>query len=148
MNTFNPAFDMPSNKIEALAVIEKWGHHSTMTFSCDRAKRCAELLSQATVFDAVVAEVDKATTKFPTWPTDPLHALAVLGEEFGELTKDMLQFTYEPHKGVTRDDIRTEAIQTAAMALRLAMSLSTYDYKPAPQHRQCSPNEAGADSNG
>jgi hypothetical protein len=84
----------------------------------------------------VQAELARATAKFPTWPTDPLHALAVLGEEFCELTKAMLQFTYEPHKKVSRMDIRAEAIQTAAMALRLAASLSLYDYKPAPQHSQ------------
>jgi len=84
----------------------------------------------------VQAELARAVAKFPTWPTDPLHALAVLGEEFGELTKAMLQFTYEPHKKVSRADIREEAIQTAAMALRLAMSLPVYDYKPGPQHTQ------------
>lgn len=86
--------------------------------------------------DQVMAELARATAKFPTWPTDPLHALAVLGEEFGELTKAMLQHTYEPHKGVTKQDIREEAIQTAAMALRLAMSLPVYDYRKAPQHSQ------------
>ena len=86
--------------------------------------------------DQVMAELARATAKFPTWPTDPLHALAVLGEEFGELTKAMLQHTYEPHKGVTKQDIREEAIQTAAMALRLAMSLPVYDYRKAPQHCQ------------
>lgn len=84
----------------------------------------------------VMAELQRATAKFPTWPTDPLHALAVLGEEFGELTKAMIQYTYEKHKGVTRQEIRDEAIQTAAMALRLAMSLPQYDYAPAPQHKQ------------
>lgn len=89
-----------------------------------------------TIEQEVQAELARAVAKFPTWPTDPLHALAVLGEEFGELTKAMLQFTYEPHKKVTRADIRAEAIQTAAMALRLAMSLPVYDYAPAPQHRQ------------
>ncbi len=84
----------------------------------------------------VQAELARAVAKFPTWPTDPLHALAVLGEEFGELTKAMLQHTYEPHKGVTAEDIRDEAIQTAAMALRLAMSLPCYQYRKAPQHSQ------------
>lgn len=84
----------------------------------------------------VMAELDRAVAKFPTWPTDPLHALAVLGEEVGELTKAMLQHTYEPHKGVTEKDIRGEAIQTAAMALRLAMSLPHYQYQQAPQHNQ------------
>jgi NTP pyrophosphatase (non-canonical NTP hydrolase) len=88
----------------------------------------------------VQAELARAVAKFPTWPTDPLHALAVLGEEFGELTKAMLQHTYEPHKGVTAEDIRDEAIQTAAMALRLAMSLPCYQYRKAPQHSQGSDN--------
>ena len=88
----------------------------------------------------VQAELARAVAKFPTWPTDPLHALAVLGEEFGELTKAMLHNTYEPHKGVTAKDIRDEAIQTAAMALRLAMSLPCYQYRKAPQHSQGSDN--------
>lgn len=92
------------------------------------------------VQDEVMAELARATAKFPTWPTDPLHALAVLGEEFGELTKAMLQHTYEPHKGVTQQDIRDEAIQTAAMALRLAMSLPVYDYRKATQHSQSGPD--------
>ena len=28
------------------------------------------------VIDQITAEVARATMKFPTWPTDPLHALA------------------------------------------------------------------------
>ena len=83
----------------------------------------------------VQAELERARLKFPTWPTDPLHALAVLGEEFGELTKDMLQLIYEPHK-TSRERVRTEAIQTAAMALRLVMSLERYEYTPSTQHVQ------------
>jgi hypothetical protein len=83
----------------------------------------------------VLAEVERATVKFPTWPTDPLHALAVLGEEFGELNKAMLQMTYEPHK-TSRSEVRAEALQTAAMAIRLAMSLDEYLYWPCDQHAQ------------
>ncbi|WP_198432497.1 hypothetical protein [Burkholderia ubonensis] len=83
----------------------------------------------------VFNEIDRAIRKFPTWPTDPLHAVAVLGEEFGELTKAMLQHTYEPHKS-TRDDVRTEAIQTAAMALRLIASLDRYEFRHCEQHEQ------------
>ena len=87
------------------------------------------------VIEQITAEVASATVKFPTWPTDPLHALAVLGEEYGELTKAMLQLTYEPHK-TTPEEVRTEAIQTAAMALRLAMSLDRYCFAPCHQHSQ------------
>ena len=61
----------------------------------------------------VLSELRRAIVKFPTWPTDPLHALAVLGEEFGELTKAMLQLTYEPHKS-SAEEVRKEALQTAS----------------------------------
>lgn len=87
------------------------------------------------IMGEVLAEVEAATRKFPTWPTDPLHALAVLGEEFGELTKDVLQLTYEPHK-TNAANVRKEAIQTAAMALRFAASLDAYEYRPGVQHSQ------------
>jgi len=84
---------------------------------------------------AVYSELTRALAKFPTWPTDPLHALAVLGEEFGELTKDVLQMTYEPGK-TNAENVRKEAIQTAAMALRFVASLDAYIYQAGEQHRQ------------
>lgn len=83
----------------------------------------------------VMTEIERALAKFPTWPTDPLHAVAVLGEEFGELTRAVLQSIYEPHK-VEPGDVRTEAVQTAAMALRFLASLDHYDYAGSPQHQQ------------
>jgi hypothetical protein len=82
-----------------------------------------------------IQEAVKATLKFPTWPNDPIHALAVLGEEFGELTKDVLQLTYEPHK-TNLENVRTEAIQTAAMALRFLASVDAYKFKRSEQHEQ------------
>lgn len=88
-----------------------------------------------TITTEIYEELERATTKFPQWPTDPLHALAILGEEFGELTKDMLQMCYESSK-TNKENVRKEAIQTAAMALRLAASLGEYDYKPGVQHNQ------------
>lgn len=83
----------------------------------------------------VLAEVARATVKFPTWPTDPLHAVAVLGEEYGELNKAVLQAVYEPHKS-TPIDVRDEAIQCAAMAVRFLMSLPIYRYEGCDQHFQ------------
>jgi hypothetical protein len=89
----------------------------------------------ADMIGSVWHELERAMAKFPTWPTDPLHALAVLGEEFGELTKDVLQLTYEPGK-TSAENVRKEAIQTAAMALRFVASLDAYIYKAGEQHRQ------------
>lgn len=88
-----------------------------------------------TSVSVVLGEVEKAVAKFPTWPTDPLHALAVLGEEYGELNKAVLQLVYEPHK-TSADEVRTEAIQTAAMALRFLQSLDVYEYQRGQQHKQ------------
>ena len=87
------------------------------------------------IVDEVAIEMSKAVNKFPKWPTDPLHAIAILGEEYGELNKAVLQNTYEPHK-TSADEIRMEAIQTAAMAIRFLMSLETYKYNEAEQHKQ------------
>lgn len=87
------------------------------------------------IIDAIVSEMARAQEKFPEWPTDPVHAAAILGEEFGELQQAILEVMYEPSKS-TRDHVRTEAIQTAAMTLRFLLSLHKYDYTPASQHRQ------------
>lgn len=87
------------------------------------------------IISEVLNEVGKATNKFPTWPTRALDAVAVLNEEVGELNKEVLQMTYEPHK-TDKEKIRTEAIQAAAMAIRFLMSLDKYDYSPTEQHEQ------------
>lgn len=90
--------------------------------------------------DQIAAEVARAKLKFPTWPTDPLHAVCVLGEEFGELMKATLEHTYEPEKS-SAADVRKEAVQTAAMALRFIASLDVYEYRRCPQHSQASSDE-------
>lgn len=91
--------------------------------------------SGSAVFAEIVAEVERATAKFPTWPTDALHAVGVVAEEMGELQKEVMQLTYEPHKS-TPETVRKEAVQLAAMSLRFLMSLDRYAYEPRPQHSQ------------
>jgi hypothetical protein len=88
-----------------------------------------------TTLDDLIAEIKRASEKFPSWPTDPLHALAVLGEEYGELTKAVLETVYEPEKSNV-SDVRTEAIQTAAMAVRFLVSIDAYRFKPGALHSQ------------
>lgn len=139
---YRPAFDLPTTAAEALAWLTQQGDPTCMTFSPAKAKRAAELLGAALqqtetdpVTAAAIAELNRAVQKFPTWPTDPLHAVAVLGEEFGELTKAVLQSVYEPHK-VTPGDVQTEAVQVAAMALRFLRSLHSYEFTPGAQHEQ------------
>jgi hypothetical protein len=87
------------------------------------------------VLAEIMAEVEKATRKFPTWPTRIIDAGNVVSEEAGELAKACLQVTYEPHKE-TLEGVRMEAIQTAAMAFRFLCSMDRYDCSPAEQHEQ------------
>lgn len=83
--------------------------------------------------DIVSTELAAAKAKFPTWPSDPFHALAILGEEFGELTKAVVEATYEPHKADLAD-VRREAVQTAAMAIRFLEGMGGYTFTPDPAH--------------
>jgi NTP pyrophosphatase (non-canonical NTP hydrolase) len=85
---------------------------------------------------AVAKELVKAEAKHPEWPADPLHAIAIIGEEFGELTQAVLQVTYEPGKSLITD-VQREAVQTAAMALRFLQSMDAYVYADDTNtHRQ------------
>ncbi len=80
-------------------------------------------------------EVSRASSKFPQFPSDPLHAVAVLNEEVGELNKAVLQQVYEPHKN-SADDVIQEAIQAGAMAVRFLMSVDKFEYVRGIQHTQ------------
>lgn len=85
------------------------------------------------IIQDVLDELERAQEKFPTWPSDPVHAAAVVAEEAGELVKAVLQSTYEQ---APFDNVRKEAIQTVAMALRFLASFDRdeYDWVPAPNH--------------
>lgn len=86
-------------------------------------------------FAAVLREIDRARAKFPTWPTDPLHAVAVLQEEVGELQKAVLERCYK-FDSVSFEEVSSEAVQVAAMALRFLDSMMEYNWSPADQHVQ------------
>ena len=78
----------------------------------------------------VFAELNRAESKFPGFPTDPIHAAAVLAEENGELQQAVLQWTYE---GGGLDKVRKEAVQTAAMALRFLFHLRFMSCRPSEE---------------
>lgn len=62
-------------------------------------------------------ELKFARAKFPN--QDVWITLAALTEEVGELNSTILEYYQEPNKGRTLDDIRNEAVQVAAMAMRV-----------------------------
>lgn len=87
----------------------------------------------------IQAELARAKRKFPNWPTDPVHAAAIVSEEAGELTRAVNEACYEPHKtdpARPLDAVITEAIQLGAMVRRFLESAGHYVVAPGPQHDQ------------
>lgn len=75
----------------------------------------------------ITEELQSACKKFPEWPEDPIHAVAIVNEEAGEAVKATLQWVYEPSKGTKWEDIEGELIQTAAMAIRMIKNYKYYE---------------------
>lgn len=84
--------------------------------------------------EEIIEELQRARRKFPTREgldnEDLLAMLAALGEEVGELCKDVIQFLYEPKKGKSYESIRAEAVQVAAMAMRVVLDTKLRDLNP------------------
>ena len=73
----------------------------------------------------VLAELERAETIHPNFPANEFEALAVWHEEVGEVTKALLD---AKHKGSSREDIKTEAIQAIAMGFRFLKNLREAEF--------------------
>ena len=82
--------------------------------------------SDADIFDEVRAELSRARTRYPWWPSDMVHAAAVASEESGEVVKAVNNYFWS-HGNDTLDDIRKEAIQAIAMWTRFLTETSDMD---------------------
>ena len=71
--------------------------------------------------DDILLEMKRAEQLHPDWPSDPVHAAAIVCEESGELVQAALDYQYGRSPDTSK--IRAEAVQTAAMALRLLRNL-------------------------
>lgn len=71
------------------------------------------------IYALVIDEYTRACKKHPNWPTDQVHAAAVMIEEAGETMRATLNEHYEAG---TKEDTNKEAIQTAAMCIRFLMN--------------------------
>lgn len=75
------------------------------------------------VIKEVTKELERAQAKFTAWPTDVIHAASIVNEESGELIRAALQYHYE---NGDIEELRKEAIQTAAMCVRFLKNFNSY----------------------
>lgn len=69
---------------------------------------------------SMLNELERAETKHPIWPTDLIHASAIVAEESGELIRAALQHKFE---GGELHPLTVEASQTATMAVRFLKNI-------------------------
>jgi NTP pyrophosphatase (non-canonical NTP hydrolase) len=73
------------------------------------------------IISDILAELRRAEIKYPDWPTDQIHAAAIVAEESGELVRAVLNESYH---GTSQADSDREAVQTAAMCIRFLVNRS------------------------
>lgn len=108
-------------------------HHDWPGSGCPECRKEREM---SKIRKEIFFEVEKAKQKFPLWPTDPLHALAIVQEEVGEAFTAANELIYEPHKNVTRGDLHNEMVQAAAMCIRFLEGFDHYQFSRSRQEPQ------------
>ena len=89
--------------------------------------------------ELVFDELRKAEEKYPGWPDDLIHAVAIITEEVGEAMQDAIDLTYwkynpvqgfgtawgseEEYRASRLNDLRIELAQVGAMAIRALINL-------------------------
>lgn len=67
------------------------------------------------IINEVLNELKKAKEKYPEWPDDKIHQVAIMAEESGEAVRAALNHVYHNEH---ISEYRTELLQTAAMCIR------------------------------
>ena len=80
------------------------------------------------IWQQIEIELRNAKKKFPGWPDHPAAQAGIVCEKSGELMKACLQWKYERGEGDLiqqwqREQMKKEALQTAAMAIRFLENL-------------------------
>lgn len=73
------------------------------------------------IIDDIHQEYCRACRKWPEWPADLIHQIAIMQEESGEAIREALRYQY--NEGGTIEDLKKELIQTGAMVIRCLINL-------------------------
>ena len=77
-------------------------------------------MNKLEIYEAIEDELKSAIEKYPAWPDDKIHQVAIMNEESGEAIRAVLNHVY--HNDPI-SDVRNELIQTAAMCIRCLINM-------------------------
>jgi hypothetical protein len=86
----------------------------------------SKITPEQAVCEEILAEYARACAKFPTWPSNAAEAATVFAEEAGETVKAAAEAWWT---GGDPQEIEKEAVQAAAMAIRLIVGLRCGHYR-------------------
>lgn len=75
---------------------------------------------EESLVNTILAELRRAEAKYPAWPADLIHQVAIMQEESGEAIRAALNHVYHDEP---LQELRGELVQTAAMCLRCLKSM-------------------------
>ena len=80
-------------------------------------------ITKADSLELIINELKRAEELHPRWPEDILHAVAIVNEEAGEVTKAASDFVYNNGPLYA---VQKELVQTAAMCVRMLLHIGKY----------------------
>lgn len=83
--------------------------------------------------NSIMNELRDAETDHPTWPEECIHAASIVVEEAGELLRDCATFEENGDMRLI-ENMRIEAVQTGAMALRFLTNLPFSQKRTVPNN--------------
>lgn len=107
------------------------GYMADLSFYLSKRESITPAVTQEAI-SQINDELAAAEKKHPTWPTDIIHASAILNEEAGELTQAAIDYHYDIG---SLEAIRREAAQVGAMAIRVLINLP-YAKRPTASEKK------------
>jgi len=83
---------------------------------------CMIKIEEWYLVEHILNEVNRATEKHPNWPKDNIYGMAIIGEEFGEATREAVKIEMN-EKDKSYPNLKKELIHTAATCLRMLKRL-------------------------
>jgi len=79
-------------------------------------------MTNESVVGLIINEVNRAEAKHPNWPNDTVYGMAIIGEEYGEATREAVKIEMN-EDDASLENLKSELVHTAATCIRMLKNL-------------------------